>query len=154
MLQLPITKTDQLRHGTSVLLTATNSPSCPVRNLRDLFAKYPAPNYAPLFARLHPLAAYEGVYFSRQYFTTSLRTLLLRAGVDPTQFTGHSLRRGAAQSAVEFGLSKEDIQSLGRWRSNAVFRYIKPESVTKLKGTEPPKLKDMKRPDRSRLVKH
>ena len=138
-LHLPITKTDQLRHGTTVLLTGTDSPSCPVKNLQNLFAKYPAPDDAPLFARLHPLAAYEGVCFSSQYFTTSLKTLLLRAGVDPTRFTGHSLRRGAAQSAVEFGLNKEDIQSLGRWRSDTILRYIKPESVPILTKTKPPK---------------
>jgi hypothetical protein len=35
-------------------------------------------------------------------------------------FSGHSLRRGAAISAAAAGIPREDIKTLGRWKSDAV----------------------------------
>jgi hypothetical protein len=43
--------------------------------------------------------------------------------VDPGGYTGHSLRRGAAQDAHDMGLPRDDIMMLGRWSSDAVDRY-------------------------------
>jgi hypothetical protein len=134
-LELPISKTDQLRKGTSITLAANNLPSCPVANLRYLFTQFPASPHAPLFGRGSPTSAFTGIYFTRSYFTNAFRDLLLRANIDPTGYTGHSLRRGAAQSAADAGLPMEDIQTLGRWKSDAVLRYVRPETAEHLRRT-------------------
>jgi hypothetical protein len=131
-LTLPYSKTDQLRRGTTIDLLPTGKPSCPVTNLRRLFTEYPAPGSAPLFGRSHPRAASKGVYFSPTHFADSLSTLLLRSGIDPAGFTGHSIRRGATQTAADAGLNKEQLQFLGRWKSNAVLTYVKPETAQRL----------------------
>jgi integrase len=38
--------------------------------------------------------------------------------------TGHSMRRGGAQFLYDCGFPLDQIKSKGRWRSNAVFRYL------------------------------
>ena len=39
-------------------------------------------------------------------------------------FSGHSIRKGAAVTAAANGISRENIQLLGRWKSDAVDLYI------------------------------
>jgi integrase len=133
-LTLPQTKTE--RHKpTIVKLLETHRSSCPVTALKDLFTRFPAPGHAPLFARRHPLAPFEDrIYgcFNREYFGDMMRDLLLRAGINPEGFSNHSIRRGAAQSAADAGLTKSEIQTLGRWKSNAVLRYVTPATAKAL----------------------
>lgn len=133
VLSLPITKTDQLRKGTNITLAANKRISCPVRNLHHLLTRFPTSLNAPLFARGYPLAALDGIYFTASYFTNTFQQLLLRAKINPTGFTGHSIRRGAAQSAADVGLEMKEIQTLGRWKSDAVLRYVKPSTAIELK---------------------
>ena len=125
-------KDHQLRHGATIDLLPTGKPSFPVTNLRRLFKEYPAPDFAPLFGRVHPDSASEGIYFSPKHFADSLSALLIRSGIDPTGFTGHSMRRGATQTSADSGLNKEQLQFLGRWKSDAVLTYVKPETAQRL----------------------
>jgi hypothetical protein len=62
--------------------------------------------------------------FSKPYFIDKVREYLLRAGIPTRGFSGHSLRKGAAISAVNKGLSRDEIKLLGRWQSDAVDTYI------------------------------
>ncbi|KAG5962064.1 hypothetical protein E4U56_003560, partial [Claviceps arundinis] len=43
-------------------------------------------------------------------------------------------RRGAAQHAYDRGLSKADIQALGRWTSDAVDRYYTEDTLRILRS--------------------
>jgi hypothetical protein len=49
---------------------------------------------------------------------------LLEAGYDPSRFSGHSFRRGAASSAAQAAFTEYKIQQLGRWRSDTYKLYI------------------------------
>ena len=64
-----------------------------------------------------------GAAFTRAHVVGSLRRLLFEAGT-PGNYSVHSFRRGAATSARAAGLPAEDIQLLGRWKSEAYKRYI------------------------------
>jgi len=68
----------------------------------------------------------------------SLRRLLFEAGI-PGNYSGHSFRRGAATSARAADLRAEDIQLLGRWKSEAYKRYIQvhPEQLYRIKRNPP-----------------
>lgn len=44
--------------------------------------------------------------------------------LDPKQYKGHSFRTGAATHAAQVGFSENAIQNMGRWKSDAVKRYI------------------------------
>jgi len=115
---LPSSKTDPFRQGISIPLASSSDISCPVAALTLLFCRYPSRSSTdPLFSRtLGP--------FNQSWVISRLHTALLAAGIDPTGYSGHSFRRGAANSAVTAGISKSGIMELGRWKSDAVDRYF------------------------------
>jgi len=118
-LTLPSSKTDQYCVGIKIYLASSpHSPLCPVMALENLFTLYPRPPHSPLFARPHSQP------FTKQFFVLKIRELLLNAGISTVGFSGHSLRKGAAATADSNGISKHNIQLLGRWKSNAVDVYI------------------------------
>ena len=47
------------------------------------------------------------------------------AGLCVEAYTFHCLRSGRASCLLELGLSVETIKKLGRWRSNAIFTYLR-----------------------------
>lgn len=133
---LPRTKTEDT--PTTIRILETRRSSCPVTSLKDLFERFPAPDHAPLFARWYPSAPLEGKgYFTAPHFAAQMEGLLLRAGIDPKGFSNHSIRRGAAQSAADAGLNKNDIQILGRWKGEAVLKYVTPASAAALGKAKP-----------------
>ena len=57
-------------------------------------------------------------------FNQILRQSLMRIGLDPTQFTSHSFRRGGASWAYQNDVPVDTIKTIGDWRSNAYQRYV------------------------------
>jgi integrase len=121
VLHLPKSKTDQFRKGCDIAIAPANDAACAVAALRILFQRYPRHDNEPLFARtLGP--------FDKRWIADNLTSSLLKAGLDPTAYSGHSFRRGATNSAVAAGIPLADISKLGRWKSTAIERYITPAS--------------------------
>ena len=112
---LPASKTDPFRQGVALTIAATGDEACAVTALGRLFRDWPAPLSAPLFQ--------IGGSFTRQRLTGTLRETLAAEGIHGN-YTGHSFRRGAATSAREAGLSEDEIQLLGRWKSDSYRLYI------------------------------
>lgn len=54
-----------------------------------------------------------------------LNEVIKNIGLDPKQYKGHSFRIGAATHASKVGFSENAIQNMGRWKSDAVKRYIR-----------------------------
>ena len=54
-----------------------------------------------------------------------LRKILKGLGLNPRNYDTHSLRIGRATDLMKLGYSVDTIKLLGRWRSNAVFKYIR-----------------------------
>jgi hypothetical protein len=119
VLTLPTSKTDQFHVGVDIYLAQSrHSPICPVEALRCLFLRYPALPKAPLFTRP------SGQPFAKSFFIHAIHNLLLNAGISTFGYSRHSLRKGAAVTADQNGISRHDIKLLGRWKSNAVDVYI------------------------------
>jgi hypothetical protein len=117
-LTLPASKTDRFRVGTDIYLAGNPlSPLCPVKALRVLFDRYPAPPHAPLFSRPFQQP------FTKAFFVHSMHLLLLNAGIPTFGYSG-SLRKGTAVTADRNGISRHHIKLLGRWKTNAVDVYI------------------------------
>jgi site-specific recombinase XerD len=53
------------------------------------------------------------------------------AGLDPTNYGSHSLRRGMATSMHAAGYNGESIRAAGRWRSDAWRAYVEPSLIEK-----------------------
>ncbi len=50
---------------------------------------------------------------------------VVQAGVDSSQYSGQSFRKGAATATSQAGYSDSFIQSLGRWKSATFISYIR-----------------------------
>lgn len=117
-------KADRSHTGVSVHYFRTFNHLCPIRNLRSyLSARFrlisaTSSSQAPLF--LMP----NGKALSRFEFVRRLRRLLSDLGLDPTRYSGHSFRIGAASTAAIAGVPIYLIKKLGRWSSSAYRRYI------------------------------
>jgi hypothetical protein len=126
LLVLPRSKTDQFGVGNTIPLAAANDACCPVAALRVLYTKYPKPASSPLFSR-------ASGPFDKTWLSHNITRSLLKAGMDPQHFSGHSFRRGAANSAVAAGIPKDQIKDLGRWKSDAVNLYFTKKSTIDLR---------------------
>ena len=114
-------KTDPFRHGVQLTIAASNDSACPVAAMKKLTCiDSHRPAHAPLFC----IGPYEQRPFTREYVIQRLRELAIGAGLGYGAWNGHSFRRGAATWAAEMGIVDNQIQILGRWRSDAYKTYI------------------------------
>ena len=54
-----------------------------------------------------------------------LKKLINKLGLDAKSFGMHSLRLGRTSDLIKYGYTLEQVKTMGRWRSNAVYKYIK-----------------------------
>ncbi len=99
-----------------------NHPLCPVTALCVVLAASPsAPDESPLFC--YPVAG-GYVPLTQSVFNHRLKSLLTDLGLTPSQYSGHSFRRGGASWAFAAGLPGEFIQLMGDWHSSAYKMYL------------------------------
>ena len=108
LLHLPTSKTDQFRQGSTIPLAASYDTTCPVTALKTLYHRYPKHNSDPLLSKL--IGA-----FNQSWVIQRLHSLLRTAGINPEGFSGHSFRRGAVNSAIQAGISRQDDGSRTPW---------------------------------------
>ena len=116
---LKASKTNQLRVGTTIVLGATKAEICPVVALLDYLNRRGC-TPGPLFI------TEGGTPLRRQAFVDNIQRALTAAGLEGSKFKAHSFRIGAATTASEVGVPETTIKILGRWRSMAYQRYIRP----------------------------
>jgi hypothetical protein len=121
---LRASKTDIRHEGVKIYISANveNPVFCPVTAMKMLFQIDNNPN-DPHGSR--PLFNLDGLCFSRAKFVKDMADRLTACGIDSTGFTGHSIRRGAAQDASDNGLLDSEIKILGRWTSESFRLYFK-----------------------------
>ena len=120
-LTLPASKTDPFRHGIQLTIAATKDTACPVKAMRHLISiDTHRPPHAPLFC----IGQQAQRPFTREHVVRTLRQLAIITGIGHGAWNGHSFRRGAATWAAEIGIDDNQIQTLGRWRSDAYKAYI------------------------------
>ena len=117
-LHIKISKTDQLRQGSTIALGSTGSDLCPVAALLD-FLSARGQTSGPLFC------LEDGQPLRRKLFSSQVQQALSAAGLDGTLFNSHSFRIGAATTAHSVGIPDSTIQLLDRWQSAAFQRYIR-----------------------------
>ena len=120
MIQVTIkaSKTDPFRKGVSIYLGRTDTDLCPVAALAA-YLVVQGSTVGPLFrfANGHPL--------TREKYVNSVRETLAVAGLNASQYAGHSFRIGAAMTAAANGVEHSIIKTLGRWESSAYFLYVR-----------------------------
>ena len=87
-------------------------------HLKKLFSLVPAADTAPA------LSYTANSFINHRVFTTKLKLLLTKAGLDPAVYSGHSFRRGGASYLYSVGGSTLMVQVLGDWASQVFTRYL------------------------------
>ena len=103
-----------------------NSTLCPVEALRRLFMgmgqQHPR---APAFQKVGQGMAAPLVH---KVFVDMLHGLLIKIGLEPTSYSGHSFRRGGATLAFKITQDHSLIMYQGDWASAAYLEYKQHDS--------------------------
>ena len=128
-LHLPNSKTDTTGRGVDVPLVCNGTATSSLHAMRQYLGvneSYVGPldnGHRPLFRM--PSLSEVSVPLSRGTFLSRLRQALDSAGLNPASYSGHSMRKGGAQSLFDAGVSTADIACAGRWsmRSTSIRLY-------------------------------
>jgi len=125
-------KTDQFGEGlVKGLPHFENSQYCPVISLRK-WIKISKINSGALFRRFTKGSKLSENRLSDQTVALLIKKYLNLAGIDSTNFSGHSLRSGFATSAAESGVEERSIMAMtGHKSTEMVRRYIKDANLFK-----------------------
>lgn len=101
-----------------ISISAQKSLFCPVWAIQ---------NYIAIRGRLPgPLFILPGgISVSKSFFQENLQLSLAWAGLKNNNIKGHSFRIGAASTAAMQGVPDDEIQRMGRWKSQAFKKYIR-----------------------------
>ena len=113
-------KTNQYRKKDMCIPIPSNNDPCLdlYRHVSLLLERVPAPEHAPAFTYS------KGKFINYAMFTSHLKTVLGKAGLNPDLFSGHSFRRGGASFLFTSGASQLMVQILGGWSSLVYTRYL------------------------------
>ena len=91
-------------HGFTVHVGCSHKPVCAVCITYLYLHSHPIPPAAPLYQFS------SGQYLTYSLYNSLIKQLTSMAGLDPTNYSSHSLRAGAATQAARAGLPREDIK--------------------------------------------
>ena len=113
-------KTNQYRKKDMCIPIPSNDDPCLdlYRHIVLLMETVQAPPDAPAFTYG------QGRFVMYTQFTSRLKQILRKAGLNPDLFSGHSFRRGGASFLFSSGASQLMVQVLGGWSSLVYTRYL------------------------------
>ena len=117
------TKADKNPRGVKIALAKRPEGPGPVRWLAEFIRRRPLSSGSALLF-LHE----DGSPMQKTWFRATLKEWCGRVGLEGNR-NAHSLRIGAATDAAAQGLTEGEIQRLGRWKSRAFMRYVRPSMV-------------------------
>jgi hypothetical protein len=119
-LLLKVSKTDAFNAGVKVYVGCSGAAICAYCSMKRYLASRGHLEISqPLF--VDP----NGNVLRRRYFVSTVKLLLSFLSLDPSRFSGHSFRAGAATSGAQIGMDNWEIKMLGRWSSEAYNVYIR-----------------------------
>lgn len=123
-------KTDQEGEGRKIGVPYGSNPiTCPVRALQDLLQQC-GYSEGPLFRPINRHGNMASIRLSGAAVADVVKRYIEAAGLDASDFSGHSLRSGLATSAAMAGASERSIMDQTGHRSlNMVRRYIRDGSL-------------------------
>ncbi len=119
-------KTDQMAKGAQIAVAhGANPGTCPVIALREWLGAAGITS-GPLFPRVDRHGNVGKIGITRKGITIAVKRAARYAGLDPSGYSGHSLRAGLATSAALMNAPYAKIKEQGRWKSDRVLgRYIR-----------------------------
>lgn len=132
-LNVRYSKTNQFsEHSQIVVLPLIHDhPLCPTTSLlRFLSVAGQVPENYPLLSRQ---SAHGYLPLTQDTVRRRMQSLLASMGLSSAQYGTHSLRRGAATWLMVCGVPLHIIKTLGDWKSDCVYKYLKPDELQKFK---------------------
>ena len=118
-----VIRTKTTMHGFTIPIGCTKVPVCPVcymmRYLMRFSGQCAVSGNSPLFTTS------DGTPISKSMVNVKLKQLAAALKLDPSSFSTHSIRAGAASTAARLGFRDWEIKRLGGWSSAAYRRYIR-----------------------------
>jgi hypothetical protein len=116
---IPASKTDVFRTGVNAYMpTTAPADVCPVTAIRALLRSFPRADRDPLFSLGNGTLPFRRAAVMDHYWAKAVRECRI-----PGAYSAHSFRRGAGTWAKSVGCADGEIQSMGRWKSDAFKRY-------------------------------
>lgn len=113
-------KTDKKGHGQVVAVDHVNVDTSPLAALED-WLRFRGPAPGPVFLRLDNRTSSSVDAYARRLTPQTVRavvqTAALAAGLNPNDYSAHSLRKALATAAAAAGAPLQQIARAGRWRS-------------------------------------
>ena len=116
--RIKASKTDQTCQGITLCVGRTYNELCPVAAVLTYLARRTS-DQGPSFILL------SGQLLTRQKLVDLAKESIKQAGIDPSNYSGHSFRIGAATTAAANRIGDAVIQTLGRWSSDSYTGYIR-----------------------------
>ena len=125
-------KTDQYGEGSIKALPYFANPQyCPVKSLQKWLEISKIKEEA-IFRKFHKGKKISKIRLSDQSVALLIKYYLNKAGIDSSDYSGHSLRSGFATSAAEAGAEERSIMNMtGHKSTEMVRRYIKEANLFK-----------------------
>ena len=124
---LPHSKTDQYYNGSTIMMAATDAVYCPVKAFVAYLNKRKQMKFSTSSEDVIFINA-SGAPVKPDFINLGLKYIVKLIGQNPENYSSHSFRSGAATEAFRANIPYERIKLLGRWRSDAVKAYIKPNN--------------------------
>jgi site-specific recombinase XerD len=125
-------KTDQFGEGhLKGIPYFTNLTLCPVKSLKD-WINISKISSGPIFRKFHKGFSLSNLRLSDQSVALLIKNYLNLAGMDSTNYSGHSLRSGFATVAADSGADERSIMAMtGHKTTQMVRRYIREANLFK-----------------------
>jgi integrase len=125
IIRLQRSKTDHHGQGRKIAIPYGRGRWCPVAAL-DAWLAVSAITGGPIFRPVDRQSHVRATRLSAEAVSLVVRERVAAAGLDPGQYSGHSLRAGLATSAAQAGVAAWRIRSQTRHTSDAMLaRYIR-----------------------------
>ncbi len=122
-------KTDQEGQGRKVALPYARGKHCAVLSLKDWLA-VAAITVGPIFRSVTKHGQISEASLSSEAVAVIVKKRALAVGLDPANYSGHSLRAGLVTSAAQAGVSSWKIRQQTGHRSEAMLsRYIRDANI-------------------------
>ncbi len=129
IIEIRFSKTDPLGRGRKTAIPAGSGETCPVTAVRDWMSRAPVAA-GPLFRAVDRRGRAAAKRLHRDSIGAIVKRSAAAAGLDPSQYAGHSLRSGLATQAYLNGASELAIMRQTGHKSMAmVRRYIRDGSL-------------------------
>ncbi len=108
--------------GPPFCLQVGNLPQIPVIHYVAKYIQLRGPQKGPLFL-------YKNAPIPRSLFAQTMNQCLKFLNLSHLPYKSHSFRIGAASHALATGASYDQVKLMGRWKSNALSKYIRVHSL-------------------------